>query len=222
MNYRCEATSVRGFVQMLACNYLPHGYWWYVTGRVPVAKNRRAVDEKLIEQYGVGVSRSTRTRRKFSGQANIHYLRYEDFWVLLATKGEHAFYERERNQIRCLREKPILFHGYSISVKAGDFLKKDSPDATAVRDGRFHPRVQIAREKYDELMAHFREIANRRTDGELKASLFSLPFEPYAPIRKQTLNLLRIVNKARATAGLGELPTTCLRYHRQPVTVFEK
>lgn len=207
---------------MLACNYLPHGYWWYVTGHVPRGKDPKAVDQKLTQVYGVRVSRSTRTRRKAAGQANIHYLRYEDFWVLLATKGEHSFYEREGGQIRNLREKPILFHGYSISVKAGEFLKKASPDAEPVRDGKFHARVQIARDKYAELMAYFRDIATRRTAEEIAASLFSLPFEPYAAIRKQTLKLLRIVNKDRVAAGLEELPTTSLRYHREPVSVFKQ
>ena len=35
MEHRYETTSPEGFVQLLACNLLPHGYWFYVTGRIP-------------------------------------------------------------------------------------------------------------------------------------------------------------------------------------------
>ena len=51
MQYRCEATSVEGFVQQIACSYLRHGYWWYVTGVIPKGKDAGAVDEKLMAKY---------------------------------------------------------------------------------------------------------------------------------------------------------------------------
>jgi len=35
MNYRYETGSLEGFIQYLASNILPHGYWFYMTGRVP-------------------------------------------------------------------------------------------------------------------------------------------------------------------------------------------
>jgi len=59
MNYNCAAGSLSGFVQMLACNYLPHGYWFYVTGHIPDAKQPLFVDQKLIEKYGIDRSRSS-------------------------------------------------------------------------------------------------------------------------------------------------------------------
>ena len=92
MQYRYETTSLVGFVQYLASNLLPHGYWFYVTGRVPEGKDPRAVDRKLIEKYAIGLSRQQRARRKLAGQANLHYIRLGRFWVLLATHGEHAFF----------------------------------------------------------------------------------------------------------------------------------
>ena len=64
MQYRAVATSVEGFVQQIACCYLRHGYWFYVTGRIPAGKDPLAVDEKLIAKYGIAVSESTRARRK--------------------------------------------------------------------------------------------------------------------------------------------------------------
>src|SRR5687768_12978047 len=95
MQYRCEATSVEGFVQQIACCYLRHGYWWYVTGRIPEDKDPRLTDAKLIRKYRIAISESTRGRRKKLGKANLQYLRYGQFFVLLATAGKHKFKDEE-------------------------------------------------------------------------------------------------------------------------------
>jgi hypothetical protein len=55
--YRCETTSLVGFVQQVATGYLTHGYYFYVTGHIPDGKDPRAVDAKLVERYGIGVGR---------------------------------------------------------------------------------------------------------------------------------------------------------------------
>src|SRR4051812_20743356 len=34
--YRCEATSPEGFLQQLTASYLAHGYFFYVSGWLPV------------------------------------------------------------------------------------------------------------------------------------------------------------------------------------------
>jgi hypothetical protein len=91
MQYRCVAITVEGFVQQLAGCLLPHGYWFYVAGRIPPHKDPERVDAKLIARYGIDLSKRERARRKQRGYANLHYLRYERFFVLLATKGEHRF-----------------------------------------------------------------------------------------------------------------------------------
>ena len=51
MKYRCEATSVAGFVQQLAVAYVGRGYFFYVTGELPERKDPRAVDRRIIEKY---------------------------------------------------------------------------------------------------------------------------------------------------------------------------
>src|SRR5947209_4462088 len=99
MQYRCEATSAEGFVQQIASCYLPHGYWFYVTGFVPEGKDPRRVDEKLLDKYGIARSRQSRARRKLAGFANLHYLRFERTFVLLATHGTHPFFEEEGDRI---------------------------------------------------------------------------------------------------------------------------
>ena len=68
MEYRCEVPSLTGLIQLLACNYLPHGYWFYVTGHVPPGKNPHDLDDKLLKKYGISRSRSSRARRKAKGE----------------------------------------------------------------------------------------------------------------------------------------------------------
>ena len=109
MQYRCVATSVTGFVQLLACNLLPHGYWFYVAGRIPPQKDPAAVDSKLIARYGINLSKRERARRKQLGYANLHYLRYDWRFVIIATPGRHTFLETERTVVRDIRRVPLKF-----------------------------------------------------------------------------------------------------------------
>ena len=110
MEYRCATTSVAGFVQQLVSCYLPHGYWFYVSGIVPETKDPQSVDLKLMSKYGIGVSRTSRARRKAVGIANVHYIRYRRRFLLLATHGFHPFYDEESQGIRDVRRVPITEH----------------------------------------------------------------------------------------------------------------
>ncbi len=69
--YRCEATTVGGFVQQLAVAYVQHGYWFYVTGQVPERKCPLAVDAKLLDRYEIAISKGARARRKRAGGAQL-------------------------------------------------------------------------------------------------------------------------------------------------------
>jgi hypothetical protein len=117
LGYRFEAVSVAGFVQQLAVAYLAHGYFYYVAGRVPEGKDPRAVDEKLLSKDGIAVSRWARARRKRGGSANLHYLRFGRFFVLVATAGAHEFFAEESGSIRDFRRDSLCFAGYSIGWK---------------------------------------------------------------------------------------------------------
>lgn len=220
MNYRCQTTSVEGFVQQLACNYLPHGYWFYAAGWLPAGKDAEAIDHKLIHKYGVAVSRASRSRRKQAGLANVQYLRFERFFLLLATHGRHPFFAEEAATIRDARRVPIQFAGYAISVKRGQYLRRDATGQPAVADGRYRVRVRIARDPFTELKAYFGERAMHDSAEHLAAQLYSLPFEPYAPVRQQALKLLAIVNKRRKIAGLPAVPLSAIRLRRRIVQPF--
>ncbi|MCC6393528.1 MAG: hypothetical protein IT167_23205 [Bryobacterales bacterium] len=203
MQYRCEATTVAGFVQQLAVAYVGHGYWFYVTGQIPEKKDPLLVDAKLIEKYGLGIGKATRARRKAAGLANIQYLRFKHHFILLATAGRHSFFEEEREFIRDAREVPIKFGGYAISYRAG------------------HPHVRIAERKYRELKAYLSDVSIHRQKEWLEEQFRRLPFEPYAPVRSQLFGVLREVNRRRTLASFEQLPSSCIRVRRRVVRPFE-
>jgi hypothetical protein len=204
--YRCETSSVEGFLQQLAVGYVQHGHFFYVTGHVPDGKDVRAVDAKLIERYGLDVSKWTRAREKGKGRASLQYIRYGRFFVLIATAGRHEYFEREAG-IRDLREHPIRFSGYSISYRRGV-------------DRRFHVSVRIAPDEYLRVKAHFVELACHRSVEGLIAEFMRLGFEPYAPVRRQLLNIHRAVNRERQLAGFEPVPVSALRLRRRIVRPF--
>ena len=203
MTYRCEATSITGFVQQLAVAYLTHGYWFYVVGRIPQGKDPRAIDAKLLARYDVACSRWARTRRKQAGLANVQYLRCGRFFVLLASHGQHRLFQDEAACLHDARRSPIRFAGYAISHRGG------------------HPHVRIDLDDYRELKRRLVDRALRKAPEQLAADFRALPFEPYAPVRRQLLNLLRAVNRRRKTAGLAPVPIEAIRLRRRIVKPFE-
>ncbi len=199
--YRCEATTLEGFIQQLAVGYVARGYVFYVTGWVPERKEPRAVDRQLVAKYGIDVSKWARARRKRAGFANLQYIRFERFFVLLATYGKHPFFDLEAKLIRDCREVPIKFGGYAVGST-----------------GR-NARVRIEREQYNLLKAHFSELALRRSAKTLERMIATLPFEPYAAVYRQLWGLVRAVNETRKAAGY-ELIAPELRKWRRPVKPF--
>ena len=214
MAYRVEATSVEGFVQQIACSYLRHGYWFYVTGNVPTDKDPRAVDEKLIGKYDIAVSESTRRRRKQAGLSNLQYIRHGRFFAVMATKGRHPFFEEEKARLRDFRLHPLRYAGYSISYKRGGRTR------TGELDTRWHAHVSIDRDHYLDLRAKFLDLAARRRADDLALAFYELPFERYAPVRRQLLLLLRRVNEVRRQAGHGPVSNDVLCLRRRIVRPF--
>jgi hypothetical protein len=203
MDYRCEATSVAGFVQQLAVAYVGHGYFFYVTGEIPERKDPRAVDEKLIAKYGLAIGKTARARRKTVGFANVQYIRYGHSFVLLATAGNHVFFEEERAFIRDARKVPIKFAGYAISYRSG------------------HPHVRIEQRRYLGLKAYLSDVAVHRAKERIEMEFRRLPFEPYAPIRGQLHCILREVNRRRALAQYEPVPSSCIRVRRHVRRPFD-
>src|SRR5262245_42858115 len=143
--YRCEASSLAGFVQQLAARYVASGYVFYVVGRVPPRKDPHAVDAKLIERYGIDCSKFVHARRKGSGRATVHHSRLREVFVLLATHGDRPFFAAEGRKILDARREPIKVEGYAIAAR-GERVS-----------------VRIERYEYQALRAYFWCIATRRT-----------------------------------------------------------
>jgi len=215
MEYRCVTTSVEGLVQLLAANYLPHGYWFYVTGCMPDGKDPAVIDAKLVAKYGADLNRQARARRKRLGISSVQYLRHDRFFVLLATHGRHRLFDEEASLVRDIRRVPLKFSGYSISYRRGGRTREGKPDA------RWHSHVEIDQTRYRELEAWFLEMAVRRSAAQLALEFYRLPFEAYAPVRRQMLRLLRKVNEVRRQGGLERLPYEVLPLRRRVVRPFE-
>ena len=210
MAYRCVATSVAGFVQQLAVAYVANGYYFYVAGLIPPHKDPEKTDCKILEAYGIAVSKWSRSRGKREGHANVQYLRYRHFYVIIANHGLHPFFAAEAERLRDIRRTPISFMGYSIGCRR------------ARGGGEYHASVRISRERFAELKRRFMEMAIHRAVEELYSDLLRLPFEPYAPVRVQLCRLLRIINQRRKVAGLELLPVSAVRLRRAPVQPFNE
>jgi hypothetical protein len=207
MIYRHIAVSENAFVQQLAVAYVNHGYWYYVTGIIPGCKDVEKVDQKLIEKYNIAISKWARARRKKQGRANVHYLRHRHFFVLVATRGTHHFFREEGENIKNIKYDPIHFSGYSISYKQG-------------MDRKWHASVRIHPVMYTHLKSYFLDMATCRSLGQIRIELLKLPFEPYAPVRRQLLNIVRAVNRARLKAGFEPVPIEYLRLKRHVLKPF--
>lgn len=201
--YHCVATSAIGFIQQLAVAYVSTGHWFFVSGWVPEGKDPSLLDSKLIERYEIEGRRWERARRKRSGQASVHYLRFGRFFVLISTHGVHRFFDEEGKSIKDARRTPIRALGYAISYRGG------------------HCHVRIDQAEYRRLKAFLEEQGTRRKREVLEAYLWALPFEPYAPVRRQLLTLWRGVNRIRQEAGFDKLDVKCVRTKRRIVKPFE-
>lgn len=203
MEQRVETTSVEGFIQQLAVSCVGKGYFFYVTGSIPEGKDPGKIDSKLVDRYGIGISKWARARRKQAGIANLRYLRHGRFFVLLATHGRHPFFEEEVASLRDARRTPIRFAGYSVSYRGG------------------HVHVRIERQEYKQLKAYFANIASHRSLPTLERELAAIGFEPYAPIRRQMLCILREVNGIRKRAGFPQVNRQVFRFKRRIYRPFD-
>jgi hypothetical protein len=205
--YRCEATSVEGFVQQLAVGYLARGYSFYVAGSIPAEKEPANIDARIISKYGIAVSKFTRCRRNKEGFASLQYLRFGRFFVILARPGEHRFFTDEPG-VRNVRTHPIRFAGYSLSSGKG-------------RDGKWHASVRIEKTEFQFLKARFMSVALTGNYQDLVSRFTACGFVPYAPVRNQFRVLLRAVNGLRKEAGLDLIPISVLPRGRRVVRPFE-
>lgn len=241
--YNWVATTPEGFVRFLVANILPHGYRFYVQGTVKPGRDLDAFDHLMNEKFEFVMSRSHRNRRKQArgpdgerlGLANVHYLRHERSWILLATKGRHRFFDEHVKRdsrghvietfFRDVHRDPIFFEGYSIRIAEGGYLSRRLWRNPAVPefDGRPRVRVRIANDAYADLKADFldRAKSHRWSAEDLERAIFTLAYLPYAPIREQLRDLVRGINRARRERGFADVVRlSCIRRKIPAVKAF--
>jgi hypothetical protein len=216
MEYRCVATSLEGFIQQLAVAYIAHGYYFFVSGFVPEGKDPESVDRKLLEKYGIRLSKFARHRRKAIGQASVQYLRFERFFVLIATHGKHPFFWEEKDggeggRIKDVRRTPIRFAGYSISSRR-----------RAGAGQQLVAHVRIDQTSYLEVRDTLVDLGTKRSREWAEFQFRTFPFEAYAPVRRQVLSIFNRVNRRRKIANLEALDRSCLKLRRRPIKPFEE
>lgn len=217
-DYRCEATSLEGFVQQLAVAYIARGrYFYHVSGKVPDRLTPHQHDERMIEKYDVAHSKWSRYRRKKrkgpDGRplANVQYLRYREFWVLLCTDGYHKFFtehqkydERDNvvgQEFSDVRKTALKYGGYSIGY-AGESLS-----------------VRLASQAYRELKSYYLGQA-RQSVSSLEWEFSHFPYPAWGGVLKQEFAMLKGVNATRKAARLPPVSTACICTKRNSVKPF--
>lgn len=193
--YRWIAVSKDGFVEQLV-RYINGGHYFYVTGKIPEKKCPETVDSKMLEKFECCWPRWKRSRRKAAGVASVHYLRFGDFWILVATYGQGVFFDEHAaitsgssHQFRDCRRAPIQCFGYSISHRYSEQTNK------------WHTLVRLDTETYKDLKAHLVGLATRRSVAGIEQEFERLSFQPFRPVREQLFAILRNVNRRRKQCG---------------------
>jgi hypothetical protein len=121
--YQCEFSDARTFIRHLRVHCVSRGYRFYATGTIPPGKDPRKTDAKIINHYNIDISKWSRVRRKRRGLANVHYLRYGTFFVLMATRGSHRFFQEE-SALKDMRRQPLLCFGIRINAGRGRRIER--------------------------------------------------------------------------------------------------
>ena len=83
-------------------------------------------------------------------------------------------------------------------------------------------QVRIERGVWKQLKAYYLDLAAKRSVSWFEREFRRWPFEPWAPVRRQTFTILNQVNRARKAAGLELIPTSCVRLKRRIYRPFEE
>lgn len=199
------AASAEGFVQGIV-NLLAHKYVYWSSGEVAEGQDAEAVDRTLARKFETEITRWERARRRKLGRGSVRYLRFENTFVLLAQPGSDRWTDGE--PWKDARRRAIWFRGYVISYRLSTVT------------GRYHASVGIDPVEYQRLKAWMLELATHRSVENMRRELQRLPFEPYARVRRQYLNILREVNRRRRAAGFELVPNTAVRLHRRRPRVY--
>ena len=223
-SYRYEATTLGGFIQKLVQDYISRGYVFYVCGYVggrhpktpPTPQDLQAHDASVIKKMNIDLSSDQRYRHKGKGHAKLQYVRYQNFYVILATPGQHDFFSLDYRtgygpRVKDLRRAPLTFGGYSICVE-----RRYGKNKTVTRIAPT-PRQRI----HADLLAMAFTWSAERFEREF-ANLTTYRFEPWAGVLCQIYELLGVVNKARKKQKLTHITGADIRKKRTKFAPFKR
>jgi hypothetical protein len=177
-----EVQSLSQYIRKLAIDYMRYNYVHYVTGVIPSHKNPAATDQKLIEHYEITSCRTTRSKRKKAGFANVQYIRWGNFFTLIATEGESRFFVDEKPTD--IRVAPLHLKGYSIGMK-GDT-----------------PCVMIAPKRLKAIRRYLAVISLHHERRVRNFLCHRLPKLKYPRVLRQNQAIIREMNRRRKKAHL--------------------
>lgn len=203
VDYRYLIKSKTALAQYLACNLLPKGYHFYVASWIPEGKDPLTVDAKLILSYHTHVPKEKAYRRRKAGLSTVKYVRCGRLALLLATKGDSPFFQREA--WKDVRDNPICFGGYSVGVNR--------------QSGKVS--VRLHREAQNELKRFILEWACKRDLAWWEAWVKAFPFLPFAGVRDNLFALIRFLNENRKSFRLPPVEwRECVRKEFKPEVVY--
>lgn len=160
-------------------------YYYYVLGWIPVGKDPKRTDEKLIRQYEIRQNRMALYRDALAGRAKVRLYRFGRLFVLLATSGVHTIFQHER--MSDIRETPLLINGLTVK---------------ALREGGVS--VQWTKRVYKKLRRGFLKAALSNPE-KIKERLERLRHPMYPGVIQQKERIIRAVTARRKRAGKRRL-----------------
>lgn len=181
MQYDYAVLTLGHFLKRIAIDYMRYGYVRWVMRSIPLERDPKAVDIKLIKTYGVTQCRTRRLRLKRQGLAVIQYVRWGNTFVLLATQGEHELFSKLCSYDA--RSTPLHIECYSIGVVGNKAVVK--------------VRLQV----WEKVCQRFEKMALYNHDI-VEGRLNALSFYRFPGVVHQLYQLTRTVNQRRRVAGL--------------------
>lgn len=175
------ATTPVQFVRKVAIDYLRFGYVRYKRLDIPNGKDIGSVEGKLFDCYDIIACRTTRSRRRSQGAANVVFVRYHRFVVLLATEGVHPQFDKL--VWYDFRYAPLHFSDYTVGLHHNT------------------PCVRVGKAVWSEVERRFERIALHRQE-ELERKINSLPYARFPGVISQKIALVSRLNRRRKRAGL--------------------
>lgn len=183
--YHAEAKTSAEIIRRLTKYYIPNGYYFFTVSTIPERKDVAEVDRNIIEKYGLAISRTTRSRDKAKGVARVQYLRYERQVILVATRGEHSFFDDK--SVRDCRKTPLPVWYYWITAS----------------ENRYH--VRVCPESYHMVREKLLRLAESGKEDDAIEQIRALPWLNYPDIQKQKWRLTKELSQALRKKGKAEL-----------------